>query len=259
MLITRVKNHFPVEIIAHRGASYIAPENTLASVKLAWELNADAVEIDIHLTRDKKVVVMHDPTTKRTTPANFVINKTLSDELRKLDAGILKSRKFAGQKIPFLEEVISTIPHGRKLIIEVKCGEEILFILNNIIKESGKLSQIALTGFDLKTISTAKKLMPEIPTYWLYNTIRNKLTRKPFPYDPDLVALTKENDLDGLGLRYDGITEEVAETVLSSGLKIYAWTVNNLENTVRILKYRVHGIITDRPGWILNNFNNFHQ
>ena len=92
MLITGLNKHIPTEIIAHRGASYIAPENTLASVKLAWKLNADAVEIDVNLTQDKRIVAIHDPTTKRTTSANLVFNKTSSEELRKLDAGILKSK-----------------------------------------------------------------------------------------------------------------------------------------------------------------------
>ena len=255
MLITGLNKHIPTEIIAHRGASYIAPENTLASVRQAWKLNADTVEIDVNLTQDKRIVAIHDLTTKRTTSANFVVNKTSSEELRKLDAGILKSKKFAGQKIPFLEEVISTTPHDRRLLIEIKCGKEIIPGLQKIIKENGKLYQIALTGFDLKTVSAAKKLMPEISTYWLCNTVRNKLTRKPLPYDRDLITIMKENNLDGLSLHYDGITEEFAETVLYSGLKLYAWTINDLEDAVRLLKYRVHGIITDRPGWILNNLN----
>lgn len=259
MLTTKVNNHISTEIVAHRGASYIAPENTLSSVKLAWELKADAVEIDVHLTQDKRVVVIHDPTTKRTTPGNLAVSKTSSGELRKLDAGFLKSKIFAAQKIPFLEEIISTIPHSRRLFIEIKCGEEIVPVLKKIITESGKLSQIALTGFDIKTVSIAKNLMPEIPAYWLRNTVRNKLTRKPFPYNPDLIHLIKENYLDGLCLHYDGITEEFAEIVISSGLKLYAWTVNVLDEAIRLLKYKVHGIITDRPGWILNNINNYCQ
>ncbi len=259
MLTIKLNNYISTEIIAHRGASKIAPENTLTSVRLAWELKADTVEIDVHLTQDKRVVVIHDTSTKRTTTGNLTISETLSTELRKLDAGILKSKKFSGQKIPFLEEIISTIPQNRRLFIEIKCGEEIIQFIKKIIIESGKLSQTALIGFNLETISLAKKFIPEIPAYWLIKTARNRFTRKTIPYNQDIILLIKEKNLDGVCVHYNGMTEEFAEKIISSGLKLYVWTVNSLDEAIRLLKYRVHGIITDRPGWLLNNLNDRYK
>ena len=241
------------KIIAHRGASYIAPENTLAAINCAWELQADGVEIDVRLTKDKRIILLHDDTTKRTTGKNFLVSETSSHGLRKLDAGILKSKEFAGQKIPFLEEVIETIPDSKKLFIEIKCGEEIFPALQKIIIESGKISQIVIMGFELETVTKAKKLIPAIPVYWLCNTMRNKLTRKPNPHNPDLINIVTKNKLDGLSMQYEGITKDFTEKVLSSGLKLYAWIVNDIEEVKRLLNLSVHGIITDRPGWILNN------
>ena len=253
MLVIKNNNNISIEIIAHRGASYSAPENTLAAINCAWELKADGVEIDVQQTKDKRIILLHDNNAKRTAGKALTVSKTSSDKLRKLDAGILKSKEFAGQKIPFLEEVIQTIPDSRKLFIEIKCGEEIFPALQKIIVESGKMSQIVIIGFELATISKAKKLMPEIPVYWLCKTSRNKLTRKPLPHNPELINRVIKNNLDGLNMHYDGITKDFAEKVLSSGLKLYAWTVNDVEEAKRLLNLRIHGIITDRPGWILNN------
>lgn len=253
MLVLKNNNNISIDIIAHRGASYIAPENTLASINLAWELKADGVEIDVHQTKDKRIILLHDNNAKRTAGKGLTVSKTSSAKLRKLDAGILKSKEFAGQKIPFLEEVIQTIPDSRKLFVEIKCGEEIFPALQKIITKSGKMSQIVIIGFELATISKAKTLMPEIPVYWLYNTVRNKLTRKSLPHNPELINRVIKNNLDGLNMHYEGITKDFAEKVLSSGLKLYAWTVNDVEEAKRLLNLRIHGIITDRPGWILNN------
>ena len=95
--------------------------------------------------------------------------------------------------------------------------------------------------------------MHEIPVYWLCKTSRNKLTRKPLPHNPELINMAKENNIDGLSMHYEGITKDFVEKVLSSGIKLYAWTVNDIEEAKRLLTLRIHGIITDRPGWILDN------
>ena len=104
----------PVEIIAHRGASYLAPENTMASVMLGWEKGAD-VEIDVYLTKDNKIVAIHDETTERTAGTDVNVAESTSEELRKLDVGSFKSEEYAGEQIPFLADIVKTIPPGRKL------------------------------------------------------------------------------------------------------------------------------------------------
>ena len=253
MLTPYRNNHSPIEIIAHRGASFTAPENTLASIRLGWEQNADAVEIDVQLTRDKRVVVLHDNTTKRTTGKNLKVSETSSRALRKLDAGSFKSKEFAGQKIPFIEEVIPTIPDNRRLFIEIKDGKETVLALREIIIGSGNLQRMAIIGFDLETISTAKKIFPETPVYWLCNKKRNNITLKPFPHVREVIEMAKECDLDGLSIHFESLTRDSTEAVLSSGLKLYAWTVNDLDEAERLVNLGVHGITTDRPGWIINN------
>ena len=110
------------EIIAHRGESSLAPENTLAAVQLAWAGDADAVEIDVRLTADGHLVVCHDADTERTTGQKLVVGECTLAELRALDAGAWKGAEWAGQKIPLLAEILDTIPENKRLFVEVKVG-----------------------------------------------------------------------------------------------------------------------------------------
>ncbi|HSG69711.1 MAG TPA: glycerophosphodiester phosphodiesterase family protein, partial [Planctomycetaceae bacterium] len=109
----------PVEIIAHRGASYDAPENTLASVNLAWEQNADAVEIDIWLTSDNQIVLMHDKTPKRYGGPDTLVSEMTLEQLRALDVGAWKDPRWKGEKAPLLSEVLPLVPAGKRLFIEI--------------------------------------------------------------------------------------------------------------------------------------------
>ena len=238
-----------VEIIAHRGASHLAPENTVASVMLGWQKNAD-VEIDVYLTRDNRIVVIHDKTTKRTAGLELKVSETTAKELRQLDVGKHKGLEFAGEQIPFLEEVIKTIPPKRKLYVEIKCGSEILPFLQPMIEKSGKMSQIVIIGFNLKTVTDAKKLMPQIPVYWLKGTGKNKETDEYIPHSPKLIQIARENGLDGLDVHYKGVTREFAKAVRAAGLGLYIWTVNEPEEAIRLIKLKVDGLTTDRPEWL---------
>ena len=122
-----------VEIIAHRGASHLAPENTMASVMLGWEKGAD-VEVDVYLSADNRIVVIHDSTTKRTGGTELEVKEAMSGELRKLDVGRFKAEEFAGEQIPFLADILETIPPKQKLYVEIKCGKEILPFLHKLEK-----------------------------------------------------------------------------------------------------------------------------
>src|SRR5690606_25135252 len=101
-----------VEVIAHRGASHDAPENTLAAVNLAWEMGADAVEFDVHLTSDGHLVSIHDKDTKRVAGTKKVVAETTLAEVQELDVGTWKDGAFAGETSPSIDAVLATIPTG---------------------------------------------------------------------------------------------------------------------------------------------------
>ncbi len=238
----------PVEIIAHRGASYLAPENTMASVTLAWGKKAD-VEVDVHLSKDNRIVVIHDDSTKHITGKDLKVKETTSEQLRKLDYGSFKGEKFAGEQIPFLDDVLKTIPPKRKLYVEIKCGKEILPFLRQAIIESGKISQIVIIGFDLEVVTSSKQLI-DVPTYWLRGTKKVKETEEWIPHDPQLVQAVKDRGLDGLDVHYAGVTKEFVDAVKAAGQKLYVWTIDDPEEAKRLVQLGVTGITTNRPEWL---------
>jgi glycerophosphoryl diester phosphodiesterase len=240
-----------MDYVGHRGASYLAPENTLASVKLAWELGADTVEVDVFLSEDEKVVVIHDETTGRTAGGvDLVVAETPSAGLRKLDVGSFKGEKYAGEKIPFLSEVLNTIPDGKKMLVEVKCGPEILLYLAKVIHDSGKLGSVVVMAFDFEVARGAKNVMPQVPVYWLVDADERSDGRGYKAHDKGIIARAKSKGMDGLGLHRGGVTRELAERIRKEGLDLFVWTVNDADEARRLMGYGIDGLITDRPGWM---------
>jgi len=244
-----------VQIIGHRGAASDAPENTLVSAKTAWKQGADAVEIDIHLSKDGRVMVSHDASTLRTSGIDLKISDATSDELRKLDVGKYKGSRFKGEKIPFLEEIIEAMPAKRGLFIEIKCGTEVLKPLYKVITESGKMDQITIIGFNLETMASAKAFFPTIPVYWLRGTDSDPATGKVIPHDPKLIEQIKKMKLDGLDMHFAGVTTEFVNAIRAAGMKLHTWTVDDPAEAIRLYQLNVDGITTNCPGKISKELN----
>ncbi len=243
------------EIVAHRGFSYAAPENTKAAIELAWQIGCPAAGCDVYLTKDLRVMLMHDESAKRTTGADLNMTQTPSVKLCTLDAGSWKDPRYAGEKIPFLEEVLETIPDRGTLLIETKSGPEILPYLKELIDKSGKADRLSIICFDLDTIAAAKRMMPSIPAYLLVDTQKDKLTGKPIPHSVELIRTAKDNGLDGLDVHYAGITEKFAEAVQKSGLKLCTWTVDDAQEARRLERLGVCSITTNRPDYIMETLH----
>lgn len=239
-----------MEIIAHRGASHLAPENTRAAAKLAWAKQADAVEVDVHLSRDGRIMVIHDSSTKRTAQEDMEVAETPADQLRRLDVGSFKSQAYAGEQIPLLEEIVATLPAERRLFVEIKCGPDVLTPLENLLRAHPKRDQIVIIGFDLDTVKASKKRMPDIPTYWLVGTKKDEETEAWIPHDKALVDRIAGTDLDGLNVHCAGITQAFAQHVRRAGFGLYSWTVNDPVEAKRLKRLGIQGITTDRPGWL---------
>ena len=249
------KSCLGVEIIAHRGASHLAPENTLASVELAWKRGADGVEIDIWLTKDERIVAIHDEDTERTTGRKWKIADHTLAELRSLDAGSWKDASFAGERIPMLEEILASIPDGKRLFIEIKCKRQVLPELRRLLIASGKPTrQIVVIAFDLDTATESKRLMPDVKTYWLFGRSpqRDKDTHMITGGRIDeLIEKCRAAGLDGLDLSHESeLTNEIVDRIHGLGLGLYVWTVNSPADAVRVVNLGVDGITTDRPGWL---------
>ncbi|QDU12068.1 glycerophosphodiester phosphodiesterase [Gimesia aquarii] len=245
-----------VEIIGHRGASYDAPENTLASVNLAWQLNADAVEIDIYLTKDGKIVAYHDKTTKRIGGRDQAVKEQTFAELQTLDVGAWKNSKYKHARIPTLTQILNTIPDNKRLFIEIKCGAEVLPQLKQDLDASGKAAaQTAIIGFDYETMQQAKQILPDLKVYWVFKVKQNKLTRKWAHNAEYYIQKATDAHLDGLDVGYNKfVTKEFIERANSAGLPVYVWTVNSVKDAKKLVNMGVEGITSDRPGLLNSAF-----
>ena len=239
------------EIIAHRGASYDAPENTQAAMKLAWEQEADAIETDMWLSRDGKIVVLHDADTKRLGGTTNRVAQQTWTELQKVDVGAWKDPRFAGERIPGIESILKTVPKGRRAILEIKCGAEILPELERVIGESGRTpEELAIISFKFPVLKESKKRFPRIGHYYLYSYKKDPETQR-FPTLAPLIEDAKSAGLDGLDLHFDWpIDKAFVARVKEAGLKLLVWTINDPVVAGRMIEAGVDGLTTDRPGWL---------
>jgi glycerophosphoryl diester phosphodiesterase len=228
--------------IAHRGASAEAPENTVASAKLAWEKGADAVEVDVHLASDNRIMVIHDNDTRRTCLGkNLTIKNTPSMVIRDLDAGSWKDMKYKGERIPWLEEIIATLPTGKMLVVEIKCGSEILPHLERIMGKSNKKQQLVFISFDWQTIVDIKKAFPENKAYWLSDSHQAALKKIP-----QIVTA----GINGLDMQFGAINAELVKTAKENNLEVLAWTVDNPDEARVLMDLGITYFTTNRPDWL---------
>lgn len=241
-----------LEIVAHRGASHDAPENTQESFELGWEQRADAVELDIMLSRDGRIVVIHDKDTRRLGGVDRpVVEQTLS-ELQSLDVGQWKDPRWKGTRIPDFSRVLASIPEGKRLFIEIKCGPEILDELRRELKAAGRpASQTALISFSATTMAAAKREFPDLEAYWIVDIKPNPKTGKKSPSVDELIAGAKAAGVDGLDLSaHESIDPAFGARVREAGLKLAVWTVNDPELARKMIAAGVQSLTTDRPGWM---------
>ncbi|MBN2494231.1 MAG: glycerophosphodiester phosphodiesterase [Deltaproteobacteria bacterium] len=240
----------PMLIVAHRGASNLAPENTLASVKLAWKLGADGVECDVFLSADGRVVVIHDPYTGRTAGEWRKVDQSSFSELRALDVGRWKGAEFARERIPALEDLLETLPAGKHLLVEVKSGPEILDQLDSVLRRSGKRAQVVLMSFRLEVLALAEMRWPELPTIWLKKAAKRYPSCERIAHDPSLIELARRNRVDGLGVEGAALTGDFARAVKQAGMKLFVWTVDDPAAAREMRAWGADALITNRPGWM---------
>ena len=236
-----------IEIIAHRGYSEIAPENTVAAFKLGWEKGADACELDLYLTGDNQIVCLHDADTKRTTGIASKVKEATLEALQKLDAGSWKNATYKGERIPTLAEALATLPKGKqRFFLEIKDGTRIVPELARQLQSwKPRASQLCIIAFDRKVAQECKKALPWMPVYRL----SSEQTKDKKPVDlTQLISDTKADGLDGLdlGLKWKW-TPAMVQQIRAAGLGVYVWTINKPADVKRLAALGVDGITTDDP------------
>lgn len=240
-----------MDIIAHRGASFDAPENTLAAIHLGWKQQADAVEIDVQFSKDGHVVVIHDDNTRKTAGVRKKVSAQAIGELQALDVGRWKDPKWAGERIPTLAQALAAVPDGKRLFVEIKCGPECIPKFVDDFKGSGrKPKQIVPIGFSLETMRRLKQALPALEVCWVADFNRT-WNGGWTPSAEKLIAEAKEAGLDGLDLSGKGpVDTEFARKVHDTGLKLYIWTVDSPARAKELIEAGVDGITTNKPEWL---------
>jgi glycerophosphoryl diester phosphodiesterase len=239
-----------MDIIAHRGASWDAPENTLAAFQLAWKQGADGIEGDFRLTADNHLVCMHDASTLRITGTDLEIRKTPLKDLLRLDAGHWKGPRWAGQRIPTLEQVLETVPPGKKIYLEIKDDAGALQSLFSTLSRAGvPLRQVRILSFDPEVIARTKVLIPDVKTHWLttYEAWESESFSRIFTgiLRPSL----QRTRADGLGgLAHPGLDVRFSRWLKNLGCEFHVWTVNDPAELRRYQQMGVCSLTTDRPG-----------
>lgn len=238
-------------IVAHRGASYAAPENTLAAFKLAWEELADGVEGDFYFTRDQQIVCIHDADTKRTAGIKKVVAESTLEELRQLEYGEWKDAKFAGEPIPTFAEVLQSVPEGKQFIIELKTGPEVVPLLKREIDRlQPDLSKLWIISFKADTIAQCKQVLPSVKAHWLTGFKQDRLDGSWHPSVEQVAETLAKCQADGLGVqgRREVVNEAFIDQLRSSGLtEFHVWTIDDPVDAEYFQRLGACGITTNKP------------
>lgn len=240
-------------IVAHRGASHDAPENTVAAFNLAWEQNADAVEGDFYLTRDGKIACIHDKTTKKTAGKEIKVADATLAELQKLEYGAWKHAKYKGEPLPTLDDALKTVPAGKKIFIEIKCGPEIVPALKAALKKSSlKPEQTIVIAFDEEVIAAVKQTIPGIKAFWLTSFKLDAQTGKWTPSVGSILGTLKKIKADGLDCKAEPkvVTKAFVKKIRAAGMELHCWTINDAKLARKFQKLGFDSITTDRPAFL---------
>lgn len=237
--------HSKVNCIAHRGASGrgLAPENTLIAFEKAIEIGVDAIEIDVHQTKDGEIVVCHDASLDRTTDTHGAIREMTLSQIRRADAGVRFSEAFAGERIPTLKEALDVMKGKALALIEIK-PEDITRSVLQVIEEMGAKDEVVVQSFHREVVRQVTEMGSDIPRALLIGGgPREKGQRWAIRWSHNVAAVGAST----LSLSYGAVTPTLVEEVHRRGIHLWVWTVDEEENMKWMIEAGVDGIISNYP------------
>jgi len=220
-------------VLGHRGCAGLEPENTISAFKKAINLGVDLIEFDVRMTKDKRLVVIHDEKVDRISNGQGYVEDFTLDEIKKLN---LKKN----EKIPTFEEAIDFLKNEKpKIVIEIKEPETSNKILK-IIREKEIENKVLIVSFWPEVLKKAKEINPKLKTGFLFKI-------KP----KNWLKIVREIKADGIGAHFSLVDEKLVEICHKNNLKINTWTVNEIEDIERMIKFGVDIISSDFPNRVL--------
>ncbi|MDR7420633.1 MAG: glycerophosphodiester phosphodiesterase family protein [Armatimonadota bacterium] len=241
-------------VVAHRGASAYAPENTLPAFELACDQGADVIELDVHLTRDDEVVVMHDHRVDRTTDGRGEVRALTLREIASLDAGAWFGAAWRGTGVPTLRDVLDRFA-GRVLIdIEIKGGvtsgwrtggvrEDAAASVRlarrtlEVVREAGALARVVIASFGPRALASVIETCPDVPTQW-------SVFSRDIAQD---CAFAAQARFDVISPQAYAATRANVETAHRHGLAVYIYAGDGDDATARVMDSGADAVKTDRP------------
>ncbi len=222
-----------VYVVAHRGASGIAPENTLKAFRKAIALGADYLEFDVRMTRDGHAVVMHDPRVDRTTDGSGRLRDLDFADVRALDAG-------EGERVPTVTEVLEAARGKVRLLCELK-GRGVEDIAVDLVQAAGMEAEVIFTSFRFERLMRVKKRNAALNVGAILND----------PGDSDIRHAIDLGAVN-IGIRYDNLSRDLVERVKATGIDLRAWNPDRLEDQIATMALGVDGIGTNRPDRLID-------
>jgi glycerophosphoryl diester phosphodiesterase len=228
---------------AHRGASCEAPENTLAAFLLAAELEADGIELDVQLSKDRELVVIHDFVLETTTDGTGPVRERTLAELKELDAGIRFDPIYAGQQIPTLQEVIDAV--GRRLLLNIELkttsrrDDGLAEGIVRAIEDNHLLDRAIVSSFNPLALRRVSKLNPWIPIGLLYSPNMPLPLRRPW--------VRHLLELDAIHPHHSMVDDKYVPWARERGYRVNTWTVDDSGKMWQLMRQKVDIIITKRP------------
>jgi glycerophosphoryl diester phosphodiesterase len=226
-------------VIAHRGASGHAPENTLAAFERAVALGAGFIETDLHLTRDARFVAIHDPTLERTTNGTGNVRDSTLAEIRKLDAGMWFDREFMGQKVPTLEEIVEfAAKHDVIFYLELKyeAAWGMHHSLVGALQKSGGAARSIIISSSEPTLTALRQVDPSAMMGLIFDEANQDHTKAGI-----------ELGVRQLCPQYSLVTNEMVEQAHALDLQVATWTVDDAATMRAMIAAKVDGIMTNFP------------
>lgn len=257
------KNHRRFEIIGHRGVPCDAPENTLAGYKRAMDLCLTHAECDLHLTRDGHLILMHDPTVDRTTNGHGRVSDFTLAQIRKLDCGSWFDRKFAGEQIPTLEQLLELVGETMHLVLEIKETqryEEATNLVVEQVRSRGLIQSTSLTSFYWAPLEQARRLEPAIAIQALVQFCRQppRPEQEPaqicYAHIEELLRDPRLPIADIICPRAQDLSAEMVEVLHERGFPVRVWGAQTdcREEILHVLRSGAMGMTADHPELVMS-------
>lgn len=239
-------------LIAHRGVSDIAPENSHAAFRLAWTLDCAGIELDVQVSQDGQVVVCHDETLERTGKCNLRIDQCQWAEMKDIDIGSFKSPEYAQERLPLLTDVLAEMPTGKTIQVEIKPEVSHLEPIIHILRQCRRDIHLYVMSFNRELLSAIQQAVPDLPTLYLvdYQDAQNPT---------QLIHETKSRQFTGLDIHHQAVTPEFYQLCRQAELLLGVWTVDDITEAERLIHLGVDMIASNRPHTLTSDKRNHHD